>query len=71
MAAGKGSGGMQYDTLPGKPEESILHYRINSTDSAVMMPELGRSLIHKEGVELIKVWIKSMPKNKISFNSFE
>ena len=62
VAAGKGSGGMQYDIVPGKPEESILHYRMNSVDPAVMMPELGRSLIHEEGVELIAEWIKSLEK---------
>jgi len=24
------------------------------------MPELGRKLVHKEGVELVKEWIKKM-----------
>jgi uncharacterized repeat protein (TIGR03806 family) len=60
VAAGKGSGGLQYDIVPGSPEESILHYRMNSIDPAVMMPELGRSLIHKEGVALIAEWIRNM-----------
>ena len=27
------------------------------TDPGVMMPELGRSLVHTEGVELIRQWI--------------
>ena len=60
VAAGKGSGGLQYDIVPGQPEASILHYRMNSSDPAVMMPELGRSLIHEEGVALIAKWIKSL-----------
>ena len=62
VAAGKGSGGLQYDIIPGKPNESILHYRMNSLDPAVMMPELGRSLIHEEGVNLIREWISKMEK---------
>lgn len=60
VAAGKGSGGRKYDIYPGKPEASILHYRMNSDDPGIMMPELGRSLIHEEGVELIAAWIKSI-----------
>jgi uncharacterized repeat protein (TIGR03806 family) len=60
VAAGNGSGGLKYDIVPGKPEESILHYRMKSVDPAVMMPELGRSLVHEEGVALIAEWIAEM-----------
>ena len=60
VAAGAGSGGLNYDIVPGKPEESILLYRMQSNDPGIMMPELGRKLIHAEGIELIKNWIKSM-----------
>jgi uncharacterized repeat protein (TIGR03806 family) len=60
VAAGKGSGDRMYDVVPGKPEESILTYRMESTDLEAMMPELGRSTVHKEGVELIKQWIANM-----------
>lgn len=60
IAAGAGSGGLNFDIVPGDPEESILTYRMESNDPGVMMPELGRKLIHTEGVELIKQWIKSM-----------
>ncbi|MDN4166218.1 SO2930 family diheme c-type cytochrome [Cytophagales bacterium LB-30] len=62
VAAGKGSGGLQYGIVPGKPEESILYYRINSSHPGIMMPELGRKLIHTEGVALIKQWIEEMEK---------
>jgi hypothetical protein len=27
-----------------------------------MMPELGRSLVHEEGVELVRAYIASLPK---------
>ena len=60
IAAGRGSGNLKYDIVPGKPENSILVYRFNSTEPAVMMPELGRTMVHKEGLELIKQWIKSL-----------
>lgn len=64
VAAGRGSGGLNYDIVPGKPEASILFYRINSTDPDVMMPELGKKLIHDEGVELIREWISEMKPSK-------
>ena len=60
VAAGRGSGNLSYDIVPGKPEESILAYRMHSLDPGIMMPELGRRLSHKEGVDLIKNWIQSL-----------
>ncbi|MBM3177495.1 MAG: hypothetical protein FJZ78_05760 [Bacteroidetes bacterium] len=60
VAAGKGSGGLQYDVLPGRPESSILLYRILSTDPGVMMPELGRTIVDREGAALIEQWIREM-----------
>ena len=60
IAAGRGSGIYKYTIVPGYPEESIMVYRINSTDPGIMMPELGRKLIHKEGLALIRQWIKEM-----------
>ncbi|PWJ40052.1 SO2930 family diheme c-type cytochrome [Sediminitomix flava] len=59
-AAGDGSGGLRYVIHPGNAEESILMYRLNSSEVEVRMPELGRELIHKEGVELIRDWINSL-----------
>lgn len=60
VAAGKGSGNLQYAIVPGDPEHSILVYRMNSLNPAEMMPELGRSLVHQEGVQLIQQWISHM-----------
>ena len=60
MAAGRGSGNLKYDILPQKPSESILLYRLASIDPGEMMPEVGRKLVHTEGVELIREWIKTM-----------
>ena len=60
IAAGKGSGGRKYDIVPGDPDASILYYRIVSNDPGVMMPELGRSVIDREGADLIAEWIREM-----------
>src|SRR5262249_51791392 len=60
VAAGIGSGGRLYDIVPGRPDESILAYRIASTHPGVMMPELGKRLVHEEGVALVREWIAAM-----------
>ena len=61
VAAGKGTGDRIHDIVPGKPDESILPFRLASTEGGVMMPELGRSTVHQEGVQLIRDWISSLP----------
>lgn len=60
IAAGKGSGGLKYDIVKGNAEESILTYRMASNDPGIMMPELGRKMVHKEGLALVKQWINEM-----------
>lgn len=60
VAAGSGSGGLKHDIVPGDPEASITWYRMNSNEPDVRMPEIGRSIIHEEGVALIYEWIASM-----------
>jgi uncharacterized repeat protein (TIGR03806 family) len=60
VAAGRGSGDRQYDIVPGKPDASILVYRMESTDPGVMMPEVGRKVVHREGLALVKEWITSL-----------
>jgi hypothetical protein len=60
VAAGKGSGNRKFGIVKGKPEESMLVYRIESLDPGEMMPEVGRKLQHKEGIALIRKWIKEM-----------
>ncbi len=62
VAAGRGAGkNLPFDIVPGQPTRSILVYRMDSQDPGVMMPELGRSLTHDEGVALIREWIQQMP----------
>lgn len=60
VAAGRGTGDRLFDIVPGKPDESILLYRMTSSEPGVMMPEMGRNTTHEEGVELIRAWIASM-----------
>jgi len=60
VAAGEGAGNLDYDIVPGDAQSSILHFRMDSNKSAVRMPEIGRTVIHTEGVELIAQWINAM-----------
>ena len=60
VAAGGGAGELLYGIHPGAPERSILLYRMESSELDEMMPELGRSLVHEEGVALIRDWIAGM-----------
>jgi uncharacterized repeat protein (TIGR03806 family) len=63
VAAGRGSGNLKYDIVPGKPDESILVFRMESTDPGIMMPELARKMKHEEGVQLIRQWIASLKES--------
>lgn len=60
-SAAKGTGGRSWDIVPGDPDQSILHYRMQTDDVGSMMPDIGRSLVHDEGVALIAEWIRRMP----------
>ncbi|MEL7728834.1 SO2930 family diheme c-type cytochrome [Citromicrobium bathyomarinum] len=61
VAAGRGSGGLMFDIVPGDPEASILAYRMKSAEPGVAMPELGKATVHEEGVALVERWIAGMP----------
>lgn len=61
VAGGHGGGGLPYDLAPGEPDRSIIAYRLASTEPGAMMPELGRSLVHAEGLALIRQWIAAQP----------
>lgn len=60
IAAGRGTGGLAHGIEPGKPDESILVFRMASTDPGIMMPEMGRQLTHDEGLALVKEWIRTL-----------
>jgi len=60
VAAGRGSGGFLYAIEPGRPERSIMVHRMATTEPGVAMPEVGRAMVHKEGVKLVSDWIAGM-----------
>ena len=60
VAAGKGAGTFDFDIVAGKPEESILLYRMQHLEPDIVMPEIGKNLVDKEGVKLIEDWIAKM-----------
>ncbi|MDO8860583.1 parallel beta-helix domain-containing protein [Haliea sp. E1-2-M8] len=62
VAAGAGSGGLQFDFVPGDADASITVFRMDSNDPDVRMPEIGRSIIHDEAVELVREWLNSLSK---------
>ncbi len=71
VSAGAGTGGHTYSIVPGNPEESIMIYRMKSDNPGAMMPEIGRRMIHTEGVALIADWIKSMDPAEFSGGTVE
>jgi uncharacterized repeat protein (TIGR03806 family) len=51
----------RFDIVPGKPAQSMILDRMQTTDPKTIMPSLGHSVVHREGVELIRDWISAMP----------
>ena len=60
IAAGRASNNLRYSLVPGKPDESILLYRMESLDPGIMMPESGRALQHTEAIDLLRKWIHQL-----------
>src|SRR5262249_44305186 len=57
VAAGSASGGLLYDAVPGKPDQSIRLYRMKSNDAKVKMRQLPLTTIDQFGVDLVSQWI--------------
>lgn len=62
VAAGRASGDFDFVIEAGRPDRSILIYRMKSTDPGIAMPELGRATAHAEGVKLLEDWVAAMPR---------
>lgn len=45
---------------PGNFNKSVLHFRLNSNDESIRMPMFGRTMVHDEGVALIREYISSL-----------
>ncbi len=48
---------------PGNPNKSVMHFRLSSVNESTRMPLLGRTIVHDEGVELLKQWINTLNQN--------
>lgn len=59
-AAGGGAGGRHFDIVPGAPDDSIVPFRMRSTDPEIKMPELPSLLADDFGTDLITEWIAAM-----------
>ena len=61
IAAGPATGDNEYDIVPGDADSSIMVYRMESVAPEIKMPELSKTLVHSEGIELVREWINSLP----------
>jgi uncharacterized repeat protein (TIGR03806 family) len=49
------------DVVPGDPASSLLLCRMESIAAGERMAPLGRTIVHAQGVELIREWIQELP----------
>jgi uncharacterized repeat protein (TIGR03806 family) len=54
------TGDQNYIIAKGSAQRSVMHYRLSSVNESERMPLLGRTVVHTEGVKLIKEWINAM-----------
>jgi len=47
--------------LPGDPSSSLVHYAMSTNNSYLMMPRVGRTIVHEEALSLVAEWINSLP----------
>ncbi len=59
-SAGRASMDLYFAIKPGDPDSSFLLQRMLSTEAAVRMPQIMRTVVHEEGVTLIRDWIRSL-----------
>jgi uncharacterized repeat protein (TIGR03806 family) len=62
VAAGRGSGNLEFDVLPGDPDHSIVAYRMASTEGGVAMPELGKATVDRDGLAAVRAWIAGLKR---------
>lgn len=48
---------------PGNYNKSVMHFRLQSVDESNRMPLLGRTIVHDEGLALLRDWISSLNQN--------
>lgn len=52
--------GITHVIAPQNIERSMMYFRMSTNDPAYMMPLVGRSIIHTEGIQLMEEWINSL-----------
>ena len=62
VAAGRGSGNLDFDIVPGDAAHSILYYRMASLEGGIAMPELGRAKVDPAGLSAVQRWIGGMKR---------
>jgi uncharacterized repeat protein (TIGR03806 family) len=60
VAAGPASGSLRYDIVPGQPDESIVLYRMRSTDPQIKMPQGPTVTVDAAGTALLAQWISAL-----------
>ncbi len=60
VAAGRASGSAEFSIKPGDPDGSILINRMASAEPGVMMPQFGRTIVHDEGVALLRAYVAGL-----------
>lgn len=60
VATGPASGGLFFDIVPGKPEQSILVHRMSSTAPEIKMPQIPTQTVDPAGIALVSEWIAKM-----------
>ncbi len=60
VSAGQGSGGLNFSIVPGDPKRSIMVHRMDSDNPGVAMPELGKTTVDKDGVDIVRRWVAEM-----------
>ena len=54
------TGTEQYITDGQDPSNSLMYFRMSNNIQSEMMPALGRTMVHQEGLQLIEDWINSL-----------
>jgi uncharacterized repeat protein (TIGR03806 family) len=60
VAAGSAAGNLSFDVVPGKPDQSILIYRMTSTDAQIKMPQGPSISPDLDGAALVSQWIAGL-----------
>ena len=58
--AGSSSGGRNFDIVPGAADDSIVSFRVHSSDASAQMPPIARSVSHNEAVAILDDWIDNV-----------